>query len=78
MAWARKLIGVRGMADEDNAAAGKRPTSLLEAPPRVINVGLERFAEDLAAQSVAVQHVQWSPPAGGNARLAELLSKLGS
>ena len=54
-----------------------RKPSLLEAPPRVINVGLERFAEDLAAQNVAVQHVQWSPPAGGNTRLAELLSKLG-
>ena len=66
------------MTGESNTAADKRPASLLEAPPRVINVGLERFAEDLAAQSVAVQHVQWSPPAGGNARLAELLSKLGS
>ena len=65
------------MADEDKTATDKMPTSFLEAPPRVINVGLERFAEDLAAQNVAVQHVQWSPPAGGNARLAELLSKLG-
>jgi len=55
----------------------KQP-SLLEAPPRIINIGLERFAEDLAAQSAAVQHVQWAPPAGGDARLAELLSKLGS
>jgi hypothetical protein len=25
-----------------------------------------------------VQHVEWAPPAGGNARLADLLSKLGS
>ena len=66
------------MAGEYKTTTDKRPASLLEAPPRVINVGLERFAEDLAAQSVAVQHVQWSPPAGGNARLAELLSKLGS
>ena len=56
----------------------KKPASLLDAPPRVINVGLERFAEDLAAQGVAVQHVQWSPPAAGDARLADLLSKLGS
>lgn len=55
-----------------------KPPSLLEAPPRVINVGLERFAEDLAAQSMAVQHVRWAPPAGGNVRLADLLSKLGS
>jgi len=69
------------MANEDKTAADpnvdKTLASLLDAPPRVINVGLERFAENLAAQSVAVQHVQWSPPAGGDARLAELLSKLG-
>ena len=64
------------MSGEDTTAAGNRPASLLEAPPRVINVGLERFAEDLAAQSVAVQHVAWVPPAGGDAQLAELWSKL--
>jgi FdrA protein len=70
------------MRSEDEATADgqsdKTPASLLAQPPKVINIGLERFAEDLAAQSVAVQHVQWSPPAGGDARLAELLSKLGS
>ena len=66
------------MTDDDEGKAGRRPPSVLEAPPRIINIGLERFAEDLAAQSAAVQHVQWAPPAGGDVRLAELLSKLGS
>ena len=66
------------MTDDDKAALEKEPSTLLEAPPRVINVGLERFAEDLAAQGVTVQHVDWSPPAGGDARLAALLSKLGT
>jgi FdrA protein len=61
-----------------DAAADSKPAGLLDAPPRVINIGLERFAEDLAAQGAAVQHVEWAPPAGGNARLADLLSKLGS
>jgi FdrA protein len=78
MAQKHERIGARGMTGGSKTAADRRPASLLEAPPRVINVGLERFAEDLAAQGVAVQHVQWSPPAGGNARLAELLSKLES
>jgi FdrA protein len=77
-------VGAAGMADEaktmadggaDDPADG--PPRLLARSPKVINVGLERFAEDLAAQGVAVQHVQWSPPAGGDARLAELLAKLG-
>lgn len=55
----------------------ERPLSdLLAAPPRVVNVGLELFAADLKAIGAEVVHVQWSPPAGGNARLAGLLDKL--
>jgi hypothetical protein len=53
-----------------------QPNSLLAAPPRVINVGLELFAENLMSQGVQVMHVRWSPPAGGDARLAGLLAKL--
>jgi hypothetical protein len=54
-----------------------RPSNdLLAAPPRVVNVGLELFAQDLKAVGAQVLHVQWSPPAGGNARLAGLLEKL--
>jgi FdrA protein len=55
-----------------------QPDSLLAAPPRVINVGLELFAENLASQGAPVVHVRWSPPAGGDARLAGLLAKLRS
>jgi FdrA protein len=61
------------MTDED---PNDGPGSLLAAPPRIVNVGLELFAVDLAAQGASVIHVQWSPPAGGNARLAGLLDKL--
>jgi hypothetical protein len=60
------------MTDEEHAAG------LLAAPPRVINIGLEVFAVDLAAQDAKVAHVRWSPPAGGNAQLAGLLEKLRS
>ena len=49
---------------------------LLDAPPRVINIGLEIFAVNLADQGAQVAHVRWSPPAGGNAHLAGLLEKL--
>ena len=34
------------------------PTSLLAAPPRVVNVGLELFATNLAGQGAEVVHVQ--------------------
>ena len=66
------------MAAEDKTIDGKKPTWLLGQPLRVVTVGLERFAEDLAAHGTTVQQVQWVPPAGGNARLAGLLSKLES
>jgi FdrA protein len=62
--------------DEDRNRV--EPNALLAAPPRVINVGLELFAENLASQGAQVVHVQWTPPAGGNARLAGLLAKLQS
>ena len=52
--------------------------SLLSRPVKVVNVGLERFARELESQSVPVVQVEWAPPAGGNARLAALLAKLGS
>jgi FdrA protein len=51
---------------------------LLTAPPLVINIGLELFAENLASQGAQVVHVRWSPPAGGNSQLANLLAKLRS
>ena len=52
------------------------PVSLLAAAPRVVNVGLELFAVNLAEHGAEVVHVQWSPPAGGNAHLVSLLDKL--
>ena len=51
-------------------------SALLAAEPRVINVGLELFAETLAALRVASVHVAWRPPAGGDPRLAALLARL--
>ncbi len=45
-------------------------------PLRVINLGLQAFADDLAAAGVAVVHVDWRPPAGGDPRLVALLAVL--
>ena len=44
---------------------------------KVINLGLELFAETLEGCGVPVVHVDWQPPAGGDERLAELLGRLG-
>jgi FdrA protein len=62
------------MTQQDQAG----PSDLLAAPPRVVNIGLELFAVNLADQGAKVVHVQWSPPAGGNPHLASLLEKLRS
>jgi len=51
-------------------------TVILPTELQVINIGLENFAQDLKAQGVAVVHLDWRPPAGGNARLAALLAAL--
>ena len=52
------------------------PQSLLEGPPRVINIGLSFFADDLKKQDAEMVNVDWSPPARGNIELANLLAKL--
>ncbi len=52
--------------------------TLLNTPPKVVNLGLESFALELSQQGVAVVHVDWTPPAGGDPALADLLSKLGA
>ena len=52
--------------------------NLLEENLRVINIGLDRFAWELDQQGVEVINVDWSPPAGGDAKIGNLLSKLGT
>lgn len=61
----------------EKANAALPAAKLLTSPVRVINVGLDGFAQELKAQGVAVTHVQWSPPANGDPTLAALLAKLG-
>ena len=50
--------------------------SSLQKPLAGINIGLESFAENLAAQEAPVLHVDWRPPAGGNDRLMAILERM--
>ncbi len=50
----------------------------LKTPVKVVNIGLEGFAKELEQQGVTVVQVDWAPPAGGDPKLADLLSKLGT
>jgi len=43
---------------------------------KVINIGIEMFADDLEKQNVDVIHVNWRPPAGGDLDILKLLEKL--
>ena len=52
--------------------------ALFRSKPRVVNIGLDSFASELAARGVAVAHVDWRPPAGGKPEIAALLAALGA
>jgi len=49
---------------------------LLQEDLRVINLGLEVFAHSLQEKEVEVVPVNWSPPAGGDQEMQELLRRL--
>lgn len=51
-------------------------SKLLAGPVVVINLGLKKFAENLEEQDVEVVHVDWTPPAGGDQELIDLLDRL--
>jgi len=56
----------------------EKVVGLFEQELELLNIGLDGFAEELAEQGVAVTQLDWRPPAGGDAELADILSKLGS
>lgn len=50
--------------------------ALLREKLRIINIGVESFAESLHNQESEVLHVAWKPPAGGDERTLKVLEKL--
>jgi len=54
----------------------KADQSPLNKPIRVINIGLESFAEDLRNADIPVIQMDWKPPAGGDPKLIALLDRL--
>ncbi|MCH8184714.1 MAG: hypothetical protein IH862_01265 [Chloroflexi bacterium] len=43
---------------------------------QVVNIGLEVFAETLRRHQVPLVHLDWRPPAQGDAHLLDLLRRL--
>jgi hypothetical protein len=51
-------------------------SKLLSGPIIVINLGLKGFGAGLEQQGVEVVQVDWSPPAGGDHEMMDLLDEL--
>jgi FdrA protein len=49
---------------------------MLQDGPKAINIGIQEFAQTLRFQQVEVVQVTWSPPAGGDWEMMDLLDKL--
>lgn len=50
---------------------------LIIKPIKIINIGIDSFLKSLKNQGIEVVHVDWRPPAGGDAKLISILDKLG-
>jgi hypothetical protein len=53
-----------------------RLDELLDKGPVVVNIGVKDFANSLKTQGAEVTQVDWSPPAGGDREMIELLDQL--
>jgi len=51
-------------------------TKLLSEPIIIINIGLSQFSKSLEEQKVEVVQVDWTPPAGGDKEMMDLLDSL--
>ena len=49
---------------------------VLRDDPVFINIGVAEFAESLRREGFEAINLRWSPPAGGDREMAELLDKL--
>lgn len=49
---------------------------LLREGPMVVNIGPRQFGDSVRDQDAEVVQVDWTPPAGGDTELAQLLDEL--
>lgn len=54
----------------------KKINELFSKELKVINMGLDSFADNLRKEEVEVLQMDWKPPAGGDKHLISLLDKL--
>jgi hypothetical protein len=68
--------GRRAPTSSEDSLSTTRIASLLKAPPRVLNIGLAAFADELRAAEIPVLQLDWEPPAIADPRIRALLAKL--
>jgi hypothetical protein len=51
-------------------------SELFTGPIIAVNIGLKSFGASLELQGVEVVQVDWTPPAGGDQEMVELLDEL--
>ncbi len=68
----------RHVAAAADGEDGGPPVSLEEVrgPVAAVNIGLESFYDSLVARGAQAVQVEWKPPAGGNEKLAGILSRM--
>jgi len=54
----------------------EKEINILNEELKVINLGLPQFAQSLEQQEVEVAHIHWTPPAGGDQEMIDLLDQL--
>ena len=52
------------------------PIAALLRTPRVVNIGLPAFADELRAAAIPVVQLDWAPPVIADPRIRALLAKL--
>jgi FdrA protein len=69
-----RMDEIRGTAPEPGGPPV--PLEAIRETRAAINVGIETFSASLAAQGAEVVQMDWRPPAGGNEKLAGILSRM--
>ena len=49
---------------------------MLESGPIVINIGIDDFVDTLRQQGAMVVGIEWTPPAGGDQEMLDILDQL--
>ena len=65
---------VGGWSEEDDGLPV--PLDAVRGPVAAVNVGLKSFYDSLVARGAQAVQVDWKPPAGGNEKLAGILSRM--